>query len=119
MRITAGRLFLGLLFAASALALAPQAVTAEYYFSERGAQRVTKDAARKLYGYNRYTMGVYCRPQGQRRTDPRFKYHRWVCTWAADDEGCEPEPAFGEMLIVGRSGRGSYGYKVLRGAHCR
>jgi hypothetical protein len=94
---------------------------ANYYYSERGAEKVTKDAVKKRYDYSRYEMGVSCRPQGAASADSRYLYHRWVCTWAAPSKGrCDSadETIFGQMLIVGRSGAGAYSYKVLSGAHC-
>lgn len=94
---------------------------ANYYYSENGAEKVTKDAVKKRYGYSRYEMGVSCRPQGAASADSRYLYHRWVCTWAAPAKGrCDSsdEAIFGQMLIVGRSGAGAYSYKVLSGEHC-
>lgn len=99
----------------------PAASNAEYYFTDSGAQRVTKDLVHKLYGLNRYTLGVYCRPQGADRGDPAFKYHRWACAWAARQSGlCTHayDSIYGQVLIVGRSGRGTYSYRVLHGEHC-
>lgn len=95
--------------------------SAEYFFTESGAERVTKDAVHKRYGYSRYELGVSCRPQGARSADSRFKYHRWVCTWAAPAKGrCDggEETIFGQMLLVGRSGPGAYTYKITKGAFC-
>jgi len=99
----------------------PHAASAEYFFSESGAEKVTRDVVFKRYGYSRYTLGVSCRPQGRRKADPAYTYHRWVCGWAASGENrCDgiDESVGGRVLLIGRSGRGRYSYIVQRGAQC-
>jgi hypothetical protein len=94
---------------------------AEYYYTKHGAESVTLDAMHKRYGYSRYEAGASCRPQGQKKNNPAFKYHRWTCVWAAPAKGrCEGGESYiyGGMLIVGRSTPGGYFYKVTQGAYC-
>jgi hypothetical protein len=96
-------------------------VQAEWYFTERGAEKVTRDAVYKRYGYSRFDLSVVCRPQGADDADPAYKYHRWVCSWATSSKDrCDDASRYivGTMLIAGHSGAGSYGYKALRGAQC-
>jgi hypothetical protein len=99
---------------AVAMAIVPAgAAQAELYFTKYGAQRVAKG-----YVSNRYAdtyvadLTTVCRPQGRSYSDPRYKYHRWVCGWydSSDDTS-------GTVLIVGSSGSGAYYGRVLVGAH--
>jgi hypothetical protein len=109
------------LSAGAFLAVAP-AAHAEWYFTERGAQKMTRDAVHAEYGYNRSTLAVSCRPKDMAEADPAYKYHRWVCAWGAPAmDRCEggEDAIFGQLIIAGHTGAGSYGYKVQRGATCQ
>ena len=86
---------------------------AEWYFSKSGAQRVAKDYVSKHYADTyRSDLTTWCRPQGRQASDPRYKYHRWVCAWADSSDHTK-----GVVLIVGSDSPGAYYGKVLRGAH--
>jgi hypothetical protein len=90
----------------------PATAQAEWYFSRQGAEKMARDYAARKYGYDRADLAAACRPQGQRRDDPAYKYHRWTCGWAADD-GCG-----GQVLIVGSREKGAYYGKVTSGMTC-
>jgi hypothetical protein len=87
------------------------AAHAEWHFTKEGAEKLTRQYVAKHYANTYYEdLGASCDPQGE-RYDPRFKYHRWKCTWydGSDD-------TWGEVLIVGSRPAGRYYAKVLHGA---
>jgi hypothetical protein len=85
--------------------------SAEWYFTRHGAQHIVRSWLKYERGY--YTTSVICRPQGLDRPDPAYKYHRWVCSWAAGGESRADPIDCGTDLIVGSHGRGSYYRTVL------
>jgi hypothetical protein len=104
------------------MAVNPAPVAAEYFFTQRGAEKVTKDAVNKRYGYSRYATGVYCRGRKARggriaRTSITDGCARGQSRLKAAARNGE-DSIFGQMLIVGHSGAGSYGYRVQNGAYC-
>ena len=109
------KLRLSILAAATALVLAVPltgVAHAEWYFTRQGAQKVASDYVSKIYE-DTYVQDLTtaCRPQN-RRYDPRYKYHRWVCGWydKSDDTS-------GVVLIIGSDSPGAYYGRVLRRAH--
>lgn len=110
---------------AACAATVPASAQAEYFFSQRGAQTVTRDFLWKKYDMNRYNTIAVCRPQGEAAADSRYKYHRWVCEWG--EGGGSRHTVFcrdgywltGRVLVVGISGRGRYGTRVIQGGRCR
>jgi hypothetical protein len=113
------------IIAVVALLAFPGFASADYYVSKGTAQRYTKDAVSNYYEDTAYSDVIAsCRPQGQAKADSHYIYHRWSCAFAIDgDENqfCD-DPANelygGRFLIVGHSGSGHYGFKVLNGLHC-
>lgn len=102
---------LTLLICAAGAAVFPGSALAEYYVTQRGAENRARDFVADRYDFSYGEVGAYCRPQGERRSDPRYKYHRWVCYWSTGD--CE-----GVVQIIGSRGRGAYYGRVLRGMRC-
>lgn len=90
-----------------------ESASAEYYFTRQGAEKMARDYVSKKYGYDYSAVYTSCRPQGQRRDDPNYKYHRWVCGWVTDEDTCG-----GQVRIVGSRGRGAYYGLVIRGISC-
>jgi len=103
------RVILAAACAAAALLAAPSVASARYYMTQREAKGFAYDFAIDRYGV--IDPGIACRPQGERKPDPRYDYHRWVCGWYED--GCG-----GAVLILGARGRSHYYYRVLRGERC-
>jgi hypothetical protein len=100
---------------AAALATVPSAAHAEWYFTKRGAQKVARDYVADYYSNTYYEdLVASCRPQGESRPDPRYKYHRWVCVWydTSDDTS-------GRVLVVGSDSAGAYYGRVLNGGRVR
>ena len=95
--------------AAAALLVAPSAASAHTYMSKAEAESNTWDFATERYGL--VDPATACRPQGERRADPRYDYHRWTCAWYED--GC-----YGMVLVIGSHRPGRYYYRVLRGERC-
>jgi soluble lytic murein transglycosylase-like protein len=95
-----------------ALAIVPVSIAhAEWYYTESGAQKIAKEFVANEYA-NTYTSNLTasCRPQGRSHTDPRYKYHRWVCLVEDSSDGTS-----GVVRIVGSRSRGGYYGKVLGG----
>ncbi len=99
--------------------LAPAASEARYFLSRAEAQRLVRDDAEQRYGEDygiEYATALgRCRPQGQ-RYNPRYVYHRWVCSWAGED--FEGDICSGTILIIGSRERDSYYSRVIRGIRC-
>jgi hypothetical protein len=108
----------------AALAAVPATASAEYFFTKTGAEKITRFDVRDRYdGYANRRISVSCRPQGRRAADPRFKYHRWVCSWAAfpdyeGDQGQTDIVCYGTIQITGDDQVGAYFSRVLRGERC-
>jgi hypothetical protein len=95
-----------------ALAIVPVSVAhAEWYYTKSGAQKIAKEYVSNKYA-DTYTSNLTasCRPQGRSYTDPRYKYHRWVCLVEDSSDGTS-----GVVRIVGSRSRGGYYGKVLGG----
>lgn len=95
--------------AVAALLAVPSAASAHTYMGKAEAESNAYDFATGRYDV--IDPGVYCRPQGANKADPRYDYHRWVCGWSED--GCG-----GAVLIIGSHRPGRYYYRVLRGERC-
>jgi hypothetical protein len=100
------------LLLALAVLLPVTAAHAEWFYTSQGAEIMAKDFVSKHYA-NTYKENLLasCRPQGRRASDPRYKYHRWVCTWVD-----RSDHTAGRVLIVGSNYRSTYYGKVLVGA---
>jgi hypothetical protein len=97
--------------AAAAVSLLASAGSAQanYHYTKQGAEKIARDYVFKKYTVEYGNLSTYCRPQGARKADARYKYHRWVCGWydAASGYG-------GTVLIVGSdSFSGSYYGQIL------
>jgi len=100
---------------AAALAAVPGVAQAEWYFTKRGAEKVARDYVSSYYDDTYYEdLDAYCRPQGERRADPRYKYHRWICGWYDSSDGTS-----GQVRIIGSDSAGAYYGKVLAAARRR
>lgn len=112
------RLFITAAVAAAALLAVPAMASASYTISRGEAQLQTRHIAADLYsdyGIRFGRSGAYCEPQFV-KYNPRYTYHRWVCTWAGRD--WDGDMAYGRMRITGHSS-GTIGYIVLSGIHWR
>jgi hypothetical protein len=86
---------------------------AEWFYTKSGAEKMAKDFVSKHYADTYASdLTTYCRPQGQRRADPNYKYHRWICGWydSADETA-------GVVKIIGSRDRSGYYGSVVVGAH--
>jgi hypothetical protein len=86
---------------------------AEWWYTKAGAQKIAIDYVSRHYA-DTYAgdLAAECEPDGLRRADPRYKYHRWVCGWydSSDDTA-------GGVLIKGSVTVGGYYGSVIVGAH--
>jgi hypothetical protein len=73
---------------------------------------MARDYVSRHYAHTYFeNLTASCRPQN-RRYNPAYKYHRWVCGWYDDSDR-----TVGVVLIVGSdTGSSAYYGKVLRGA---
>ena len=105
---------------ASALVFAAPA-SGEYYFTKTGVGKIVAYDVRDRYtGFENRRVFSSCRPQGDERYDPSFKYHRWVCGWAAGALSANGEAVTcsGQIRVIGSRGTGAYYSKVIRGEQC-
>jgi hypothetical protein len=86
---------------------------AEWYFTNSGAEKIERRRLNYELGY--YITRASCRPQGASKADPRFKYHRWVCVWAASGANRSDPIYCGTDLIIGTRAVGRYYRQALRG----
>jgi hypothetical protein len=94
---------------ATLLFLAPGA-GASWYLSQTKAESLTRQHLHYDLEYH-YTAAV-CRPQGLNKADPRYDYHRWVCTGAAGDQRTYVS-CLVTYLIVGSHVPGQYYRRTL------
>jgi hypothetical protein len=108
-RIT--RLVAPLLIAVAVL-IPATAAHASYHMTKRGAEQAAKNYVAHHYA-NTYEQNLIasCRPQGYSASDPRYIYHRWVCTWVDRSDNTT-----GQVLIAGSDVPGSYYGRVVHGA---
>ena len=87
--------------------------SADWYYSQREAQKITKYHAAEKYGYLRREILPVCRPQGLRAPARGYEYHRWACTWVTLYDNC-----WGGFIISGAHGKNWYRAQVWRGINC-
>jgi hypothetical protein len=95
-------------------AIVPAGVAhAEWFYTKSGAEIMSKDYVSKHYADTYESdLTTACRPQGRRRADPAYKYHRWICGWYDSDDKMA-----GSVLIVGSRDRSGYYGSIVRGSH--
>lgn len=101
----------------SAILAAPATANADLFLSKQDAKRATRQVVRDRYG-DEVQGAVYtvCDPWKD-TYDPAYDYKRWSCGWAADSE-YRGDVCSGQIRIVGRSGGGSFYYRITHGIEC-
>jgi hypothetical protein len=88
----------------------PATASAGYYMSKREAESTTRRYLHRTLGYH-HTVAD-CRPQGLKKPEPGYIYHRWVCGWAAGDSYPDPD-CLGTSLVRGSRDESQFYWKVL------
>ena len=102
LRLTASIAVVGFLITA-----APAA--ASYFIDQRKAEHYARLHFHEDVGYH-YTSAA-CHPQGRKRPEPGYVYHRWGCYFAVGDSRFSPS-CVGIITIIGSRTASTYYWRV-------